>query len=46
MKAAVREFFAWAVEAGVVDGNAARSIRMHRLPNASAENRLKTLVVA
>jgi integrase/recombinase XerC len=32
MKAAVRSFFAWAVEAGVVDDNPARSIRMHRLP--------------
>ena len=32
MKAAVRAFFAWAVEAGVVDDNPARSIRMHRLP--------------
>ncbi len=33
MKAAVRSFFAWAVEAGVVDDNPARSIRMHRLPS-------------
>lgn len=32
MKAAVRAFFAWAAEAGVVDDNPARSIRMHRLP--------------
>jgi integrase/recombinase XerC len=32
MKAAVRAFFAWAVEAGVVEDNPARSIRMHRLP--------------
>ena len=32
MKAAVRAFFAWAVEVGVVDDNPARSIRMHRLP--------------
>ena len=32
MKAAVRAFFAWASEAGVVDDNPARSIRMHRLP--------------
>ena len=32
MKAAVRAFFAWAVEAGVVNDNPARSIRMHRLP--------------
>jgi len=32
MKAAVRAFFAWAVEAGVVDDNPARSIRMQRLP--------------
>ncbi|HXK67345.1 MAG TPA: tyrosine-type recombinase/integrase [Thermoanaerobaculia bacterium] len=32
MKAAVRAFFAWAVEAGVVDDNPARYIRMHRLP--------------
>ena len=32
MKAAVRAFFAWAVEAGVVGDNPARSIRMHRLP--------------
>lgn len=32
MKAAVRAFFAWAVEAYVVDDNPARSIRMHRLP--------------
>ena len=32
MKAAVRAFFAWAVEAGVVKDNPARSIRMHRLP--------------
>lgn len=32
MKAAVRAFFAWAVEAGVVEDNPARSIRMQRLP--------------
>ena len=32
MKAAVRAFFAWADEAGVVDDNPARAIRMHRLP--------------
>ncbi len=32
MKAAVRAFFAWAVEAGVINDNPARSIRMHRLP--------------
>ena len=32
MKAAVRAFFVWAAEAGVVDDNPARSIRMHRLP--------------
>ena len=32
MKAAVRAFFAWASEAGVVGENPARSIRMHRLP--------------
>ena len=32
MKAAVRAFFAWAAEAGEVDDNPARSIRMHRLP--------------
>ena len=32
MKAAVRAFFAWAAEAGVVGDNPARSIRMHRLP--------------
>ena len=32
MKAAVRAFFAWAVEVGVVDDNPARSIRMQRLP--------------
>ena len=32
MKAAVRAFFAWAAEAGVVEDNPARSIRMHRLP--------------
>jgi len=32
MKTAVRAFFAWAAEAGVVDDNPARSIRMHRLP--------------
>ncbi|TVM15611.1 integrase [Oceanidesulfovibrio indonesiensis] len=32
MNAAVRAFFAWAVEAGVVDDNPSRSIRMHRLP--------------
>ena len=32
MKAAVRAFFAWAAEAGVVDDNPAWSIRMHRLP--------------
>ena len=32
MKAAVRAFFAWAVEAGLVEDNPARSIRMHRLP--------------
>ena len=32
MKAAVRAFFAWAVETGVVGDNPARSIRMHRLP--------------
>lgn len=32
MKAAVRAFFAWAAETGVVDDNPARSIRMHRLP--------------
>ncbi|HON94122.1 MAG TPA: tyrosine-type recombinase/integrase [Sedimentisphaerales bacterium] len=32
MKAAVRAFFAWAAETGVVGDNPARSIRMHRLP--------------
>ena len=32
MKAAVRAFFAWAAEAGEVNDNPARSIRMHRLP--------------
>ena len=32
MKAAVRAFFAWAAETGVVGSNPARSIRMHRLP--------------
>lgn len=32
MKAAVRAFFAWAAEAGVINDNPARSIRMHRLP--------------
>jgi len=32
MKAAVRSFFAWAAETGVVGDNPARSIRMHRLP--------------
>lgn len=32
MKAAVRAFFAWAAETGVVEDNPARSIRMHRLP--------------
>jgi len=32
MKAAVRAFFAWAAEAGVVEDNPARSIRMQRLP--------------
>ena len=32
MKAAVRAFFAWAAETGVVGDNPARSIPMHRLP--------------
>ncbi len=32
MKAALRAFFAWAIDVGIVDDNPARSIRMHRLP--------------
>ena len=32
MKAAMRAFFAWAIDVGIVDDNPARSIRMHRLP--------------
>ena len=32
MKAAVRSFFAWAMETGIINDNPARSIRMHRLP--------------
>jgi integrase/recombinase XerC len=32
MKAAVRSFFAWAMEADLINDNPARLIRMHRLP--------------